>query len=61
MKQRVLLLNNLIQMKDKDESLTIKEYLLKALDCVDHNKLWKILKEKWDYQAILPVSWETCM
>ena len=32
----------------------------KAFDCVDHNKLWKILKE----MAIpyhLPASWETCM
>ena len=27
----------------------------KAFDCVDHNKLWKILKE-WAYQTILPVS-----
>jgi len=26
-----------------------------AFDCVDHNKLWKILKEIW------PASWETCM
>jgi len=24
--------------------------------CVDHNKLWR-----WDYQTLLPVSWETCM
>jgi len=32
-------------MKDNDESLTIKEHLLKAFDCVDHNKLWEILKE----------------
>ena len=31
----------------------------KAFDCVDHNKLWKILKQ--EYQTILPVSWETCM
>ena len=23
---------------------------LKAFDCVDHNKLWKILKE-WEYQT----------
>ena len=32
----------------------------KAFDCVDHNKLWKILKE----MAIpdhLPVSWENCV
>ena len=27
----------------------------KAFDCVDHNKLWKIL------QTTLPASWETCM
>ena len=26
-----------------------------AFDCVDHNKLWKILKEIWS------ASWETCM
>ena len=26
----------------------------KALDCVDHNKLWKILK-RWEYQTTLPV------
>ena len=28
----------------------------KAFVCVDHNKLWKILKE---YQTTSPVSWET--
>ena len=27
----------------------------KAFDCVDHNKLWKILK-RWEYQTILPVT-----
>ena len=32
----------------------------KAFDCVDHNKLWKILKEM-EYQTIWPASWETCM
>ena len=32
-------------MKDRDESVTIKEHLLKTSDCVDHKKLWKILKE----------------
>ena len=32
----------------------------KAFDCVDHNKLWKILK-RWEYQSTLPASWETCM
>ena len=29
----------------------------KAFACVDHNKLEK----RWEYQTILPVSWETCM
>ena len=32
----------------------------KAFDCVDHNKLWKILK-RWEYETTLPASWEICM
>ena len=32
----------------------------KAFDCVDHNKLWKILKEM-GIQTNWPTSWETCM
>ena len=32
----------------------------KTFDCVDHNKLWKILK-RWEYQTTWPASWETCM
>ena len=32
----------------------------KAFDCVDHNKLWKILK-KWEYQTTWSACWETCM
>ena len=32
----------------------------KAFDCVDHNKLWKLLK-RWEYQITWPVSWEICM
>ena len=32
----------------------------KAFDCVDHNKLWKILQER-EYQTTWPPSWETCM
>ena len=32
----------------------------KAFDCVDHNKLWKILK-KWEYQTIWLAFWEICM
>ena len=32
----------------------------KAFDSVDHNKLWKILKET-EYQTTWPASWEICM
>ena len=32
----------------------------KAFDCVDHNKLWKILKER-GIPTPRPTSWETCM
>jgi len=32
----------------------------KAFDCVDHNKLWKILQEM-GLPTPLPASWETCM
>ena len=34
-------------------------YHAKALYCVDHNKLWKILR--WEYQNTWSASWETCM
>ena len=35
----------------------------KAFDCVDHNKLWEILKEMGipDHQTTWPASWETYM
>jgi len=32
----------------------------KAFDCVDHNKLWRILKEM-GLQTTLPASWEIYM
>ena len=32
----------------------------KALDCVDHKKLWKFWK-RWEYQTTWPASWETYM
>ena len=32
----------------------------KAFDCVNHNKLWEILKEI-EYQTTFPDSWKTCM
>ena len=33
---------------------------VKAFDCVDHNKLWKILKEM-GIPDPWPASWEICM
>ena len=33
----------------------------KAFDCVDHNKLWKILKDGNTNQITLVASWEICM
>jgi len=47
----------------------------KTFDCVDHNKLWKFLKNgntrppdlppeksiEWEYQTTWPASWEICM
>ena len=32
----------------------------KAFDCVDHNKLWKILKDI-EYQTTWSASWEICV
>ena len=32
----------------------------KSFDCVDYNKLWKILKV-WEYQPTLPAFWENYM
>ena len=32
----------------------------KAFDCVDHHKVWKILKEM-EYQTTWPASWAICM
>ena len=32
----------------------------KAFDCVDYNKLWKILQEM-EYKTTWPDSWETYM
>ena len=32
----------------------------KTIDCVDHNKLWRILQEM-EYQTTSPASWEICV
>ena len=33
----------------------------KAFDCVDHNKLWKILREMGIPETTWPASWEAYM
>ena len=33
----------------------------KALDCVDHNKLWWEYFKRWEYQTTWPAFWEICM
>ena len=33
----------------------------KAFDCLDHNKVWKILQERGKYQTTLSACWEICM
>ena len=33
----------------------------KSFDCVDHNKLWKILKEMEISEITLLAPWEVCM
>ena len=33
----------------------------KTFECVDHNKLWEILKEMGIPDYIWPASWEICM
>ena len=45
--------------KGKKISFCFIDYA-KVFDCVDHNKLRKILKEM-EYQITWPASWETCM
>ena len=58
----VKLANQLDHRKTKRIS---EKYLLlfinyaKVFDCVDHSKLWIILK-KWEYQTTFPASWEIC-
>ena len=39
---------------------TLLFYYAKGFDCMDHNKLWKILKEM-GYQTTLPACCKTCM
>ena len=52
---------NICRIIDKTREFQKNIYLYfidyaKAFDSVDHKKLWR-----WEYQTILPVSWETYM
>ena len=38
-------IGSICQIIEKSKGITEKHLLLQAFDCVDHNKLWKILKE----------------
>ena len=43
-----------------EKHLLLLYWLCQSLDCVDHNKLWKTLKEMGEPDH-LTISWETCM
>ena len=43
----------------KNISFCFPDYI-KAFHCVDHNKLWKIFKQR-EYQTTLPAFWEICV
>ena len=49
--------------KAKEFQKNIYFYLcdyIKAFDCMDHSKLWNILK-RWEYQTTWSASCEICM
>ena len=50
--------------KTSTSALLTSALLTKAFDCVDHNKLWKILKEMWILKMGRwepSASWDICM
>ena len=46
--------------QESSRKTSISALLTKTFDCVDHNKLWKILKEM-GIPDHLPACWETSM
>ena len=46
--------------QESSRKTSISDYWLRQSPCVDHNKLWKILKET-EYQTTWPASLETYM
>ena len=49
----------IVKVREFQKSICFIDYS-KVFDCVDHNKLWKILKEM-GIQTTWPASWEICM
>ena len=49
----------LMKVKEESEKVDFIDYA-KVFNCVDHNKLWNILKEV-GISVTLPASWEICM
>ena len=48
--------------ENSKKHLLLLHWLCKDFDCVDHNKLWKILKEmEIPDHLTWPASWEICM
>ena len=46
--------------REFQKNIWLIDWYTKTFDCVDHNKLWKILQEM-EYQTTWPASWEICM
>ena len=44
----------------KKKPTSVSLTMLKPLTC-GSQKMWKIIKERWEYQTTIPVSWETFM
>ena len=58
---KLLISTGLSKKQESSRKTSISAFIgyAKAFDCVDHNKLWKILR--WEYQTTWPASWETYM
>ena len=48
------------EFQKKKKNLFLLSWLFQSLQCVNHNKLWNILKE-WEYQTTWSASWKICM
>ena len=55
----MLLIYVFLKAREFQKNICFIDYA-KAFDCVDHNKLWNILK-KMGIRTTRPASWEICM